>query len=120
MKVRIHVSPNGDRIVMLDGVQLLNNIYGEDMVDTMRASHVLPSNLLLRVCFRLIRKVCGDRKRFPSIADWTRRWNCKWIVDLSPVDGPRQDDLPFTSRQKAIHWEISWLEHNQPWKYGKV
>jgi hypothetical protein len=73
-----------------------------------RASHVLPSIPLLRALFVRIRLIFGEHGR---MAEFTRRWNCSWVVDLSPVNGPKLLTI-FKSRQAAIDYEIQWLNTN--------
>ncbi len=34
----------------------------------------------------------------------------KWVVDLSPVDGPLAG--PFAKRSEALAWEVKWIEEN--------
>ena len=59
-----------------------------------RVSHIVPANPILRIIFKLLRKLFGDEGK---IADWTRTWKCKWKIELI---------LPeFDDRQKAIEYE---------------
>lgn len=74
---------------------------------TRRASHVEPMSLYQRCAFRAFRRAFGDDA---AIAEWTRRWNCRWQVDLSPVGGPLE--VGFETRLKAIEFEIEWLNSN--------
>ena len=69
-----------------------------------RASHVEPWSLSLKFLFRALRGAFGDDS---WAADWTRRWPCRWTVDLSPVGGPSYG--LFYSRDAAIEFEIEWL-----------
>ena len=59
----------------------------------LRASHVLPDSLALRLAFRGVRALVSDDSR---IAAWSRTWPCRWMVDMSPVGGGvlRWSDLP--------------------------
>ena len=70
-----------------------------------RASHVLPCNLALRLAFRAIRALVSDDSR---LAQWTRTWGCKWLIDMSPVGG---GILPTTyyDRKQAINAEVAAL-----------
>lgn len=70
-----------------------------------RQSRVEPQDRILRVFFRAIRFLCGDRGR---IAAWTRRWRCLWMARI--FGGPTAG--PFADRAEAIEWEISWIEEN--------
>ena len=49
-----------------------------------RASHVEPVNIFQRIAFRALR-LFGDKTR---VAEWTRTWQCEWLVDTRPVGGP--------------------------------
>jgi len=70
-----------------------------------RASNVLPCNHLLRAVFRRLR----DRYGETGVVAWfTRRWPCKWIVDLTPSGGGFYG--PFRHREAAIAFEVAWLE----------
>ena len=73
-----------------------------------RASNVEPVSLPLRLAFRLLRACFGDTGR---VSEFTRRWECLWRINLSPVDGPIIP-IDFASRQSAIDFEINWLEEN--------
>lgn len=70
-----------------------------------RASHVFPRNFLLRTLFRILRYWLGDKGR---MSDFTRSWNCEWIVDTRPVGGIV---LPTTyyDRRQAINAEVVYL-----------
>ncbi len=72
-----------------------------------RASDVEPVNLGLRVAFRLLRRVCGDRG---AVAAWTRRWPGRWIADMARSGGPCLG--PFDSRADALAAERAWLRDN--------
>ena len=52
---------------------------------TARASHVEPSNPLLRILFHLLRQWLGDKGR---MSEFTRSWPCLWRVNMKPVGGP--------------------------------
>lgn len=73
-----------------------------------RASHVEPWNLMLRLVFRILRKIGGEHSK---LANWTRTWPCWWRVNLSPVNGPIIP-IEFASRATAIEFEVDWLEKN--------
>lgn len=73
-------------------------------VEKRRASHVEPCNWLLRVAFHIIRRQVSDESR---IAEITRRWPCRWRVNLSLSDGPTFGE--FSDRKQAIAAEIDWL-----------
>jgi len=79
---------------------------GESIVR--RASHIEPSNMLLRVLFIALRGIVDDSSR---IAEWTRTWNCAWRVNLIPVNGPVIDHQ-WLNRADAIQFEIEWLNVN--------
>ena len=70
-----------------------------------RASHVEPETLLLRIVFRILRTVLGDKGR---MSDFTRSWKCLWRVDTRPTAGvilPKR----YSNRQDAIDAEIEFL-----------
>lgn len=81
---------------------------------TRRLSHIEPACWPLRMAFRLLRRLFGDRGR---VADWTRRWPCRWRVDFSPIGGPVHDrddrGRPFADRQSAVRYEydqvLAWM-----------
>jgi len=87
-----------------------------------RLSDVEPDWLPLRLLFRLVRRLFGDKG---WAAEWTRNWRCRWRVDLGRVGGPllRFDPmtwLPFPDRAAAIAAEVAWLEKNYFSKSGVV
>lgn len=73
---------------------------------TKRASNILPSTLAPRLAFQLLRKLFTDKGK---VAEWTREWRCRWIVDMRPSGGPI---LPtaWKSRAAALRVEKAWLE----------
>jgi len=79
------------------------HVYGAD--SRRRASHVEPTNLLLRWVFHLIRKRVDDDSR---MAMFTRFWPCRWRARI--FDGPTLG--PFWRRSKAIEAEQEWLTNN--------
>lgn len=72
-----------------------------------RASHILPSNWVLRWAFHAIRSIAEDDS---ALAGWTRRWPCLWQVNI--VGGPVLPKL-YSDRAEAIQDEIKWLEDNR-------
>jgi len=77
----------------------------DDQSKVRRASHVYPCNVWLRIAFVILRTMFGDNG---AIAEYTRNWNCKWFIDLSPVNGPKLTGN-WTNRQDALDAEILWL-----------
>jgi len=73
-----------------------------------RASHVEPTNIVLRWVFHLLRTMYGGKGR---IAAWTREWPIVWRVNLTPINGPIIP-IDFTNRFTAIQFEISWINDN--------
>jgi hypothetical protein len=65
-----------------------------------RAAHVEPAGVLLRGIFRGLRRACGDHG---LVANFTRRWPCRWIVNARPIGGPVWG--PFSTRESALAWE---------------
>jgi len=72
-----------------------------------RASHVVPTNHLLRGAFYVLRRWFGETGR---VAGFTRRWPCRWTVNLTPVGGTLIG--PFYSRDAAIAYEVAWVERH--------
>ena len=70
-----------------------------------RASHVEPVGKWRRRWFHCLRWVFGERGQ---VAAWTRRWDCRWLVNLLPVGGPYLG--PYDQRADAIAAEVAWLE----------
>lgn len=73
-----------------------------------RASHVEPTQAILRLLFHGLRFIFGEKG---WMADFTRRWPCEWRINLSPIHGPI---LPGTycNRQAAIDAEVLYLNEN--------
>lgn len=116
----VTIDENGDLIYLKTSEHDIFAELGE--VITRRASHVEPLDPLLRFAFRVLR-LFGDKTR---VAEWTRGWECLWIVDTRPVGGPilRNKDVydwcpptcanhnavaTFAVRQNAIDAEIIFL-----------
>jgi len=76
-------------------------------VRSRRASHVEPVSPVLRAAFRLIRRSVADTS---PLAGWTRRWPCRWRVDLTLSGGPVFG--AFSDRQAAIAAEVDWIEQH--------
>jgi len=76
------------------------------VVEDRRAGHVWPTSPVLRLAFRAIRAVFGSRGR---MADWTRRWRCRWVV----VDAETMTLLPgvYASHDEAVNAEVEWSLH---------
>lgn len=72
---------------------------------TARASHVEPSNLLLRLLFHALRQWLGDKGR---MSDFTRAWPCLWRINMQPVGGPILPTL-YRDRFAAIDAEVQAL-----------
>lgn len=70
---------------------------------TQRASWILPERFLKRLAFQFIR-LFGDKT---VAAEWTRRWQGPWIVDLRLSGGPVVTG--FYSRDAALAYEESWV-----------
>jgi hypothetical protein len=78
----VTIDENGDMLYLkTDSCDVLLEL-GETV--TKRASHVEPVSVPLRYAFRLLR-MFGDKTR---VAEWTRHWQCEWLVDTRPVGGP--------------------------------
>ena len=72
-----------------------------------RVSHVIPVNRLLRWLFRQVRSRCTDDSH---LAEFTRRWPCRWQADLALCGGPVLG--PFARRSEALVAEMAWIETN--------
>lgn len=62
-----------------------------------RVSRIVPKNWFLRVFFLVLRRLFSDDGK---IAEWTRRWRCKWVV---VIDGMVVGE--FENRRQAILFE---------------
>lgn len=91
----------------------LRKLYEDDDAETFgavvprRASFVEPYHRGLRLAFHLVRRIFGDEG--PE-ADWTRRWKCRWRVNLEHSGGPIFG--PFPSRKFALAYEQDWVTRN--------
>lgn len=115
----VTIDENGDLVYLK--TPLSDVLLELGTVVTKRASHVEPVNIFQRIAFRALR-LFGDKNR---VADWTRTWQCDWLVDTRPVGGPVltwadvapskcapwMDKKTFTThnRQEAIDVEIIFL-----------
>ena len=73
-----------------------------DKIKEERISRIVPENPLLRFLFLFLRKTFGDKGK---VANWTRRWKCRWIVQFK--DGKVLG--PFNERASALQAEIEEL-----------
>lgn len=76
-------------------------------VTTRRASHVVPIDNKLRAIFYFLRKLFGEKG---WMAEFTRLWPCRWLIDLRPVGGPIM--APYRNRKNAIRAEVRWLNEH--------
>lgn len=72
-----------------------------------RASHVVPENWPLRMCFRVLRAFFGDKGR---ISEFTRNWNTLWRVDARPIGAYILPDR-YENRKDAIDAEVEFLNN---------
>lgn len=102
--ITFSIDENGNTTFLVN--ELTNSFVNETSI-VRRASHVEPWNPLLRAVFHTLR-LFGDKT---AIADWTRKWTCRWRVNLSPVNGPILP-IEFANRSTAIQFEVDWLTEN--------
>jgi hypothetical protein len=72
---------------------------------TRRASHVQPNNAALRLVFKALRCLFGDKS---PVAGFTRRWRCLWRADMRPIGGPILSGRWY-NRQGAINAEHAYF-----------
>lgn len=72
-----------------------------------RVSHIEPCSRWLRVLFHLIRRMVKDDS---AMAGATRRWSCRWRVNMRLSGGPVFGC--FDNRADAIKAEHDWLNSN--------
>ena len=70
-----------------------------------RVSRIVPKNIFLRVFFYIVRFFVSDSS---PIADWTRKWKCKWIVI---IDGKKEGE--FKDRKKAVEKEKNIIRNRR-------
>lgn len=66
-----------------------------------RVSNILPRNILLRISFSILRTFFKENS---MVYEWTRSWNCKWIVIIK-----NSSFGPFLKRSEAIAFEKDLL-----------
>lgn len=93
---------NGEASSLTEDVSLFE---GFEQVVTRRYSHIWPKSLLLRLAFRVVRKLTSEKG---CVSDWTRRWRCVWQVRLAA--SPRVVRFESASRQACVDWEHANLE----------
>lgn len=99
-ELTITVSPDGS--VEWLGVEELEALTCLGPATRRRVSHIEPCDPILRVLFRLVRRVVSDGGR---VAAWTRAWRCRWRIDI--IGGPTFGG--FSDRHEAIEREHRWL-----------
>lgn len=104
--ITISIDPQSGSVSFLVSESTKNFLSDEAIIR--RASHVEPTNPLLRWLFHGVRYVFGEDSR---AGNWTRRWPVKWRVNLFPIDGPILSVI-YNNRDEAIQAEIDWLERN--------
>jgi hypothetical protein len=83
-------------ITAFDGDELVPGVEFVRISKT-RVSRILPTNLILKAVFKALRCIAKDES---VISDWTRGWQCKWVV---VVDNTEQ--ACFYDRARAIEFE---------------
>ena len=74
-----------------------------------RYSEIVPVNRPLRIAFRVLRFVFGDKGR---VSDFTRSWPCVWQATILHSG----QSARCASRQQLIEWEHLMFgeDHHQP------
>ena len=106
--VIINIDEEGGISALYDEKDVVDAIFEPFNGEIRRASHVRPHNILLKIPFIILRGIFSDGGR---VAAWTRKWNCRWIANMEPMDGPVLG--PYTTRQEAINAEKDWLWENK-------
>ena len=63
-----------------------------------RVSEIMPSEAMLRACFRLCRRLGNDKS---VLANWTRTWRCEWRLTVFDSGETKL----FADRGEAILYE---------------
>ena len=103
MKTFIRIKKKDNNTFEIETFEGDFNIKTKNIRDTPkieRVSHIYPQNPILRYTFIILRKIFGDKS---IIADWTRKWKCKWIIVFK--DDPNNFIGPFRDRKEAIKVE---------------
>jgi hypothetical protein len=105
--LRVVIKPDGsvEMVETEEGRQLAARL--GTITQRRRATHIVPTDPVLRYCFIVIRGLVADDH---GLAGWTRTWACQWDADLRPSGGPTVG--PFDTRAEAIAYETKWLEEN--------
>ena len=111
MKTRLIISATPQGTLVFLSSPEFQSLMQKGQAEKTRASHVEPLGPVRRLAFRALRRIFGGEGR---VAEWTRRWRCRWCVDLAPSGGPVL--TPFDSRDAAIAAEIDWLDEHLPQK----
>jgi hypothetical protein len=91
MKTYLILKPNGEFETFSNDFSLNGNVQ--------RVSYIRPQNIFLRIIFIFIRWIVNDNSK---IANWTRQWKCKWVVQLKT---DRKIYKNFINRDDAILFE---------------
>lgn len=101
------IEHDGDQVsCVATGEVSLEKIYGEPVTRT-RASRIEPVQRVKLLCFRVLRKLGGDRGR---IATWTRRWQGPWKATLLGTG----ETFIHHDRKECIRWEVAKLTKQLP------
>ena len=95
---------NGNLYTFIDEIDNINNIltkFNYEIKETNRVSLIIPKNIYLRFFFILLRKFNNKH-----INNFTRRWNCKWIVIVN-----NKKIGEFEDRKKAIEYEKEYINN---------
>jgi RNA polymerase-interacting CarD/CdnL/TRCF family regulator len=96
-KINIIIDKEGKIIAFKDEIEQNKTVIKipAKSIEEKRVSHILPENQLLRIIFKLLRKLNNEK-----INQWTRTWKCKWIVKID-----NEIKKGFKTREDAINWE---------------
>ena len=97
---RIEVDTCGGRLLSDRPTALAETLGGRQR----RAARIMPERLSLRLAFAGLRCLVSEGS---TVADWTRTWRCRWVVDLRLSGGGRLG--PYDSRDAAREAELGWL-----------
>ena len=104
-KVTLLINAANGTVSGLDTPEFRKIVKSGVVTNRTRVSHIVPVSFTLRMIFMVIRSVVSDESR---IAALTRKWKCKWQVDLRRSGGGIHG--PFSNRDVALDFEHKWVE----------
>ena len=103
----ITIRPDG-QIDVIYYAKDVNLGYAGVVITNWCGAHVLPSNIIYRCAFKMLRRLFGNQGR---VSDWIRNWQCGFSL-WRASDGKRLPGV-YHGHDKAVEAKVKMLERGE-------